>query len=218
MICPYALDPSASYAHALTRWIFTDPRVAKDPRTRRPAPTGGVDAMRPYIERIMADLLDSIASDPKDQIFSVPVEARPEVLKAWLDEASVGSKHDSAGDGDNPATKLFTLLGAGSVAVTNLITKAVTLLLTHPDQLELVRLGHASWDDVVDETVRLEPACTHPAPPGAPGAPLARLQASIALSALFQRFPRLRLAAPDEQPGPDTLDKRNPKGAPGSAP
>ncbi|MBO0518206.1 cytochrome P450, partial [Streptomyces beijiangensis] len=33
--------------------------------------------------------------------------------------------------------------------------------LTHPDQLALVRAGHASWDDVLDETLRAEAPGAH---------------------------------------------------------
>ncbi|GHJ43045.1 cytochrome P450 [Catellatospora sp. TT07R-123] len=51
---------------------------------------------------------------------------------------------------------LFNVLGAGSETVMNLITKAVVALLTHPDQFALVTSGQAGWDDVIDETLRVE--------------------------------------------------------------
>jgi 2-hydroxy-5-methyl-1-naphthoate 7-hydroxylase len=151
---------------------------------------------------------------------------------------------------------LFVMLGAGSETVMNLITHAVFRLLTHPDQRALVEDGSASWDDVIEETLRLEsPLNMLPLryavediqldgvtiPKGDPilmgyaaigrdpdvhgetacewditrenkehlsfgygnhfcfGAPLARLEAQIALPALFNRFPSLALAVrPDE--------------------
>jgi cytochrome P450 len=145
---------------------------------------------------------------------------------------------------------LFVALGAGSETVMNLVTHAVLKLLTHPEQRAMVEDGRASWDDVIEETLRLEsPLNMLPlrfavedlhldgvtVPKGDPilmgygaigrdpdihgdsagdwditrsnkehlsfghgthycfGAPLARLEARIALPALFERFPGMRL-------------------------
>ncbi|MEV8531480.1 cytochrome P450 [Streptomyces sp. NPDC051211] len=49
---------------------------------------------------------------------------------------------------------LRLMLVAGHETTLNLITNAVRALCTHPDQLALVRSGKASWNDVVDETLR----------------------------------------------------------------
>lgn len=146
---------------------------------------------------------------------------------------------------------LFVALGAGSETVMNLVTHAVLKLLTHPEQRVMVEDGRVSWDDVVEETLRLEsPLNMLPlrfaveelqidgvtVPKGDPilmgygaigrdiavhgdsaeewdvtrdnkehlsfghgthycfGAPLARLEARIALPALFERFPEMALA------------------------
>jgi 2-hydroxy-5-methyl-1-naphthoate 7-hydroxylase len=51
---------------------------------------------------------------------------------------------------------LFVALGAGSETVMNLITHAVFRLLTHPEQHAMVAEGQATWDDVIEETLRLE--------------------------------------------------------------
>jgi cytochrome P450 len=51
---------------------------------------------------------------------------------------------------------IFAILGAGSETTINFFDNAVTQLLTHPDQLELVLSGQASWDDVIDEVLRVE--------------------------------------------------------------
>lgn len=150
---------------------------------------------------------------------------------------------------------LFLFLSAGSETVMNLLTSAVRELLRHPDQLELVRTERVSWEDVIEETLRVEspiaqlplrfpkedieidgvtigkgepiligfaaagrdPHLHGPAaqrfdvsraskehlsfghgPHFCIGAPLARLEASIALPALFDRFPELTLAVPPE--------------------
>ncbi|WP_329333430.1 cytochrome P450 [Streptomyces sp. NBC_00663] len=153
---------------------------------------------------------------------------------------------------------LVLMISAGHETTVNLLDNAVHALLTHPDQLALVRAGQASWDDVIEETLRVEaPVASLPlryavtdlelgelgGPEGAVihageailaayaaagrdpehhgadadvfdvtrpgmdhlafgygahhclGAPLGRLEARVALPALFDRFPGLALAA-----------------------
>ncbi len=152
------------------------------------------------------------------------------------------------------ADNLILLLTAGYETTVNLLDNAVTRLLTHPGQLGLVRSGRATWDDVVEESLRLDAPGAHSVlryavddleiggvaiPRGDAimisyaaagrdpdihgsdadrfdvtratrsehlsfghgvhyclGAQLARLEATIALSALFERFPTLQLAVP----------------------
>ncbi len=151
---------------------------------------------------------------------------------------------------------VMTLVGGGFQTTADLIDDAVTAMLTRPDQLALVTAGKASWDDVVEETLRaLSPVEYVPLrfavedieldgltiAAGEPiliafgaagrdpelhgdtakefdvtrtdkehlsfghgvhyclGAPLARMEACIALPALFERFPDMTLAvAPEE--------------------
>ncbi|MBB4889789.1 cytochrome P450 [Streptomyces netropsis] len=152
---------------------------------------------------------------------------------------------------------LLLMIGAGHETTVNLLDNAIHALLTHPEQLELVRTGKAGWDDVIEETLRLQAPVANlplryavedieldggvtlrkgdaiiaayaaagrdPQLYGASaddfdltradkdhlafghgvhhclGAPLARLEAAVALPALFARFPELTLAAaPDE--------------------
>ncbi|MEU8828315.1 cytochrome P450 [Streptomyces sp. NPDC048636] len=152
---------------------------------------------------------------------------------------------------------LALMLSAGHETTVNLLDNAIHALLTHPEQLEHVRAGRASWDDVIEETLR------HSAPvanlplryavedieldsgvvlrkgdailaayaaagrdpqvhgEGADrfdvtravkthlafghgvhlcvGAPLARMEAAIALPALFERFPGLALAVRQDE-------------------
>ncbi|WP_063607468.1 cytochrome P450 family protein [Streptomyces katrae] len=152
---------------------------------------------------------------------------------------------------------LILLYTAGYEPMVNLLANAIALLLTNPGELALVRSGDAVWEDVVEETLRVETpgangllryavedleigdtvirkgeplvisfiavgrdAAVHG--DGADrfnasrstrrdhlafghgthyclGAPLARLEAQIALSELFSRFPDLSLAVPAEQ-------------------
>jgi len=162
---------------------------------------------------------------------------------------------DEDGDRLSGEELLFTLLlviGAGYETTVNLIGNAVVALLRNPEQLAAVRAGKASWDAVVDETLRVHPSIAalplrfavedvtvdgvtipagdaivttyaaanlDPAHYGENaaefdamraaddhlafgigvhrciGAPLARTEALTALPALFDRFPRLALAA-----------------------
>ncbi|MET8577281.1 cytochrome P450 [Streptomyces sp. NPDC005012] len=56
---------------------------------------------------------------------------------------------------------LLLMISAGYETTVNVIDQAVTALLTRPDQLAHVRSGRATWNDVVEETLRHEPAVKH---------------------------------------------------------
>ncbi|GEC05225.1 cytochrome P450 [Streptomyces spinoverrucosus] len=157
---------------------------------------------------------------------------------------------------------LVLMVSAGHETTVNLIDNAIHLLLTHPDQLAHVRSGRVSWEDVVEEALRMEApvaslplryavedlvmsefggpdgvvigegeailaayaaAGRHPGKYGEDadrfdvtradkehlafghgvhfclGAPLGRLEARIALRALFDRCPGLRLAVSQDE-------------------
>ncbi|MGA5418546.1 cytochrome P450 family protein [Streptomyces pseudogriseolus] len=148
---------------------------------------------------------------------------------------------------------LHLILGAGHETTINLLDHAICALLTHPEQLRLVREGAVGWSAVVEETLRCQAPVANillrfaiedieldgtVIPAGEPillslvaagrdpgthgpgadtfdatrprrehvsfghgvhhclGRPLAMSEATIALPALFERFPRLRLAVP----------------------
>jgi cytochrome P450 len=50
----------------------------------------------------------------------------------------------------------FAILGAGSETTINFFDNAVTALLTHPEQLELVKSGQVTWEAVIEEVLRVE--------------------------------------------------------------
>ncbi|MFF4406331.1 cytochrome P450 [Streptomyces sp. NPDC001404] len=190
------------------------------------------------------ELLGSIVAakrvTPGDDMTSVLISARDEEDGSRLSEQEL-------------VDTLLLMIGAGHETTVNLLDNAIHALLTHPEQLVLVREGRAGWDDVVEETLRCQaPVANLPlryavedielengvtlrkgdaivagyagagrdpdlygddgdrfdiTRPGKEhlsfghgvhfclGAPLARLEAAVALPALFERFPDLTLAA-----------------------
>lgn len=54
------------------------------------------------------------------------------------------------------ADTIFAILGAGSETTINFFDNAITALLSEPSQLALLRSGRATWDDVIEETLRVE--------------------------------------------------------------
>ncbi|GAA2888846.1 cytochrome P450 [Streptosporangium fragile] len=192
---------------------------------------------------ILTDLVAGKRALPGDDMTSDLIAARDEDGDSRLSETEL-------------IDTLFLMISAGHETTVNLIDNALCALLTHPDQLELVRAGGASWDDVVEETLRWQAPVANlplryavedisldahgvmigkgeailagyaaagrdPHQHGADadrfvltretrrdhlafgygvhyclGAPLARLEAGVALSSLFARFPDLALAVP----------------------
>ncbi len=99
-------------------------------------------------QRAVAELLGSLVAAkraaPADDLTSLLVAAR-----------------DDEGQGMTEKELLDTLLlviGAGHETTVDLLGNAVFALLTHPEQLKLVRAGGASWNDVIEETLRWMPS------------------------------------------------------------
>jgi cytochrome P450 len=90
----------------------------------------------------MAELIESKRREPAEDITSDLIAAREED-GSRLSESEL-------------ADTIFAILGAGSETTINFFDNAITALLTHPDQRELVLSGRATWDDVIDETLRVE--------------------------------------------------------------
>lgn len=76
------------------------------------------------------------------------------------------SVRDDEGDGSRLTDAelrdtLLLMISAGYETTVNVIDQCVTALLTHPEQLALIRAGRATWADAVEETLRHEGAVAH---------------------------------------------------------
>jgi cytochrome P450 len=89
-----------------------------------------------------AELIAAKRQQPGEDITSDLIAARDEDGSRLTEEELVDT--------------IFAILGAGSETTINFFDNAVTALLTHPDQKELVLSGRASWDDVIDEVLRVD--------------------------------------------------------------
>lgn len=56
---------------------------------------------------------------------------------------------------------LFLMIGAGYETTVNLITSAVQAVLNHPETLTRIKEGTIGWQDVIEETLRLEGPIMH---------------------------------------------------------
>ncbi|WP_433550374.1 cytochrome P450 family protein [Micromonospora zamorensis] len=196
--------------------------------------------------REMAALVEARRRNPADDLMSDLIAAQ--------------ERDGSLRDAEIIGTLSF-LLGTGTETVTNLVINSILALLTHPDQLKLIRSGKASWQDAIEETLRVEAPVAHlpfrfptedvqlgevtlragdpvlmnfaaigrdPAIHGASagsfditrprkdhlsfghggysciGKALGRLEAEIAVPALFARFPDLALAVPASELKPQS--------------
>ncbi|MFE0462168.1 cytochrome P450 [Kitasatospora sp. NPDC058965] len=191
--------------------------------------------------RILAELVARRRKEPADDLTSVLITVR--------DDEQEGDR--AALTEDELLATLLLFLGAGHETTVNLLDNAIHLLLTHPEQLALVRAGRANWSDVIEEALRVQSPVANlplryavedvqagdvlirkgeailagyaaagrdPELHGATadefdllrtdkdhvafghgahfclGAPLARIEAELALPAIFARFPELALA------------------------
>ncbi|MEV5479551.1 MULTISPECIES: cytochrome P450 family protein [Streptomyces] len=192
---------------------------------------------------LLSELVADKRANPGEDLTSLLVSARDDEGQRMTEQELLDT--------------LLLVIGAGHETTVDLLGNAVHALLTHPDQLQLVRSGQVSWKDVIEETLRWAPSIAS-LPlrfavedidiPGGPtirkgeailpgyaaagrdpvfhgdtaadfdirrtdpehlafghgvhhclGAPLARMEARIALPALFTRFPEIQLAVPAEE-------------------
>lgn len=99
--------------------------------------------------KALDELIAAKRAEPADDMTSLLIAAR-----------------DSEGDGSGFTDSelrdtLLLMISAGYETTVNVIDQAVTALLTDPEQLGQLRAGRADWSDVVEETLRHEPALKH---------------------------------------------------------
>jgi cytochrome P450 len=97
--------------------------------------------------RLMLDFLRAKRETPGDDLSSDLIVAQDDDGSHLTDSEMVGTLH--------------IMLATGTEPVKNLIANAIYQLLTHPEQLELVRSGRASWQDVIEETLRVQAPVAH---------------------------------------------------------
>lgn len=90
----------------------------------------------------MADLIAEKRANPGEDITSDLIAARDEDGSRLTEQEL--------------ADTIFAILGAGSETTINFFDNAITELLTHPEQLAKVLSGEHSWDDVIDEILRMQ--------------------------------------------------------------
>ncbi|WP_369205717.1 cytochrome P450 [Streptomyces sp. PU-14G] len=129
---------------------------------------GVPEDQRPEMKRLMDLIMDTTLTPEQagqtavdmQAAFTALVEAKRAEPGEDLTSVLVGAR-DEEGAALSEKELLDTLLlmiGAGHETTVNLIGNAVHALLAHPEQLRLVLDGQASWDDVIEETLRWAPS------------------------------------------------------------
>nr|WP_217643296.1 cytochrome P450 [Actinopolyspora righensis] len=95
----------------------------------------------------MLEFVESKRQFPGADLTSDLVAAQEEDSSRLTDSEMVGTLH--------------IMLATGTEPVKNLISNAVFALLTHPEQLELVGNDRATWEDVIQETLRVQAPVAH---------------------------------------------------------
>ncbi|MDH6127738.1 cytochrome P450 [Kitasatospora sp. GP82] len=98
------------------------------------------------LNAFVAGLVAKRRAEPGDDLASALLAADT------LDGADGGALTD-----EEAAATLRVIIAAGHETTVNLIVNAVRALLTHPDQLALVRSGEVEWAAVVEESLRWTP-------------------------------------------------------------
>ncbi|QRX95956.1 cytochrome P450 family protein [Streptomyces noursei] len=119
-------DEQQALLHALCNAVFDT--------TSRPEE---VAATEEGLYRFMAELAESKVAEPGDDLTSLLVEHRTNGT-ITLDEL---------------VDTLILVLAAGHQTTINFFTNSLLALLTHPDQLELVRAGEVSWEAVTESVL-----------------------------------------------------------------
>jgi cytochrome P450 len=90
------------------------------------------------------ELVEAKRNEPGDDLTTVIISAREDEKAPLTDDEVVGTLH--------------LLIGGGTETTANVLCHTVIDLLTHPDQLAMIRSGAVGWDAAWDEEVRKDGA------------------------------------------------------------
>lgn len=116
-------------------------RLAVDSLFNTAAHPDEVVATQMKLYEILGELVTIKRENPGEDITTGLIASRDEEGGSRLDEQEL-------------VDTLILMVGAGHETTVNLIDNAIHALLTHPEQLAHVRAGRATWDDVIEETLR----------------------------------------------------------------
>ncbi|MFF3768611.1 cytochrome P450 [Streptomyces sp. NPDC001922] len=116
--------------------FFRDPGTAEDIQARGRA-----------TYEVLADLVAYKRSRPGEDLTSALIAVRDD------DGERLGERE--------LVDTLMLMIGAGHETTANLLGSAVVELLSVPQQLENIRTGRASWQDLIEETLRLHGPVAH---------------------------------------------------------
>jgi 2-hydroxy-5-methyl-1-naphthoate 7-hydroxylase len=152
------VDLKARFAHPLASGVICD-LIGIPAQARATILRGGeaqvdttmteeeIAASVEQVLREMSALVEAKRRAPGDDLTTDLLAAQEEDGSRLTDQEMIGT--------------LLLLLGTGTEPVTNLVTNTVFALLSNSGQLELIRRGHASWHDAIEETLRLEAPVAH---------------------------------------------------------
>ncbi|MFD8694702.1 cytochrome P450 family protein [Kitasatospora purpeofusca] len=119
---------------------------------------------------MLDELIATKRREPADDMTSLLIAARD------TGDGEDGAEGDSGSEGESGTAvaagasalteeelrdTLLLVVSAGYETTVNLIDNAIAALLTHPEQLALVRAGKVGWGDVVEEALRRDAPVAH---------------------------------------------------------
>lgn len=129
---------------------------------------GVPDNLRPGLSQVVDGLFDTAVTGEESAANWANIQVRVTEL-IELKRTSPGddmtslliSTRDDDGSRLSEEELMYTMMlvvAAGFATTVNLIANSVVALLSHPGQHELVRTGAASWNDLIEETLRFTPS------------------------------------------------------------
>jgi cytochrome P450 len=98
-------------------------------------------------QQAISDLIELKSQDPGEDITSDLILARDDENSRLTEAELLGT--------------LFAILGAGTSTTVDFLGKLLVELLTHRDQLDRLLAGEVSWDDAIEEGLRVEGPVAH---------------------------------------------------------